>query len=138
MANPGAGRIIVVDDDRSVCRALGRLLRSFGFEVQTFGSAAEVLAAGPPEDTLCLVADVRMPGMGGMELREKLHGSGHDVPTVLITAHGIDELRARVPRGTPVLEKPIGADQLLAAIDVARRDAVRRRAVGAGRGIPRR
>jgi FixJ family two-component response regulator len=71
MAKP-AGRIIVVDDDRSVCRALGRLLRSFGFEVQTFGSAAEVLDAGPPEDTLCLVADVRMPGMGGVELREKL------------------------------------------------------------------
>jgi len=116
-----AGRILVVDDDASVCRALARLLRSFGFEVRTFGSAAELLGAGPPDDAVCLVADVRMPKMGGLELSEQLHATGHDVPTVFITAHGTEDLRSPVLRGTQILQKPVSADALLAAIDQARR-----------------
>ena len=110
------GRIVVVDDDASVCRALARLLRSYGYEVETFGSAAELLAAGPPPDTLCLVTDVRMPGMGGVELCEALHAAGRDVPTVFVTAHGTEDLRSLVLQDAPVLQKPVAAEQLVAAI----------------------
>jgi FixJ family two-component response regulator len=122
------GRILVVDDDASVCRALSRLLRSFGFEVQTFGSAAEVLASGPPDDTLCLVADVRMPGMGGVELCERLHASGRDVPTVFVTAHGTEDLRSVAIQGAQVLQKPVDAERLVEAIEAARRRSGARRA----------
>jgi FixJ family two-component response regulator len=125
MADAAAGRILVVDDDESVCRALSRLLRSFGFEVQTFGSAAELLASGPAADTLCIVADVRMPVMGGIELCELLRASGREVPTVFVTAHGTDDLRSLVLQGAPVLQKPVDADQLVEAIEAACRGARR-------------
>ncbi|BDG05602.1 response regulator [Anaeromyxobacter oryzae] len=121
MVDAAAGRILVVDDDESVCRALSRLLRSFGFEVSTFGSAAELLASGPPDDTVCLVADVRMPEMSGVELCEHLHASGRYLPTVFVTAHGTEGLRSLVLEGSQVLEKPVSAERLIAAIGVARR-----------------
>ena len=127
MADAAAGRILVVDDDESVCRALARLLRSFGFDVTTFGSAAELLAVGPPDDTVCLVADVRMPEMGGIELCEQLHASGRDVPTVFVTAHGTEGLRSLMLHGAPILLKPVGADQLVEAIASARRISPARR-----------
>jgi FixJ family two-component response regulator len=117
MAGATAGRILVVDDDASVCRALARLLRSYGYAVETFGSAAELLASGPPADTLCLVTDVRMPGVGGVELCEQLHAAGRDVPTVFITAHGTDGLRSLVLQDAPILQKPVSAEQLVAAIE---------------------
>jgi FixJ family two-component response regulator len=117
MVEVATGRILVVDDDDSVCRALARLLRSFGYQVKTYGSAAELLASGPPPDALCLVTDVRMPEMGGVELCEQLHASGRDVPTVFVTAHGIDGLlRSVVLQGAPILQKPVAADQLIDAI----------------------
>ncbi len=110
------GRVLVVDDDASVCRALARLLRSYGYDVRTFASAAEVLASGPPDDTLCLVTDVRMPEMGGVELCEQLHATGRDVPTVFVTAHGTEGLRSLVLQGAPILQKPVDGEQLVAAI----------------------
>ncbi len=125
MAGAPAGRILVVDDDASVCRALARLLRSYGHEVETFGSAAEVLAAGPPADALCLVTDVRMPGMGGVELCEQLHAAGRDLPTVFVTAHGTEGLRSVVLQDAPILQKPVSAEQLLAAIESVTRKAAR-------------
>jgi FixJ family two-component response regulator len=121
------GRILVVDDDDSVCRALARLLRSFGFQVRTFGSASELLAAGVPDDAVCLVADVRMPGLGGVELCEQLHASGRELATVFITAHGTEDVRSLMLQRYPVLEKPVGADRLVEAIVAARRQAAPRR-----------
>lgn len=120
-----AGHILVVDDDASVCRALARLLRSFGFEVTTFGSAADVLASGPPGDALCLVADVRMPEMGGVELCEQLHASGRDLPTVFITAHGTEGVRSLVLQRAPVLQKPVDAERLVEAIQAVSHRPVR-------------
>ena len=125
MPGGAAGRILVVDDDASVCRALARLLRSYGYEVDTYASAADVLASGPPADALCLVTDVRMPGMGGVELCEQLHAAGHDLPTVFVTAHGTDGLRSVVLQDAPILQKPVAAEQLLAAIASVTRDATR-------------
>jgi FixJ family two-component response regulator len=117
-------RVLVVDDDASVCRALARLLRSFGFEVMTFASAAELLASGPPADACCLVADVRMPEMGGIELREHLRAIGKDLPTVFMTAHGLEDVRSRVLEGAPVLQKPLEAEALVEAIEsVSRRSS---------------
>ncbi len=124
MAGAAAGRILVVDDDASVCRALARLLRSYGYEVETFGLGAELLASGPPEDTLCLVTDVRMPGMGGVELVEQLHAAGRDVPAVFVTAHGTEGLRSLVLQGAPILQKPVAAEQLLAAIESVSRGSL--------------
>ncbi len=124
MATAG-GRILVVDDDASVCRALARLLRSYGFEVMTFGSAAEVLASGPPEDAICLVADLRMPEMSGVELVEQLHASGRELPTVFVTAHGTEGLRSLVLEDAPVLQKPVNAEQLVQAIDRVRQRKLR-------------
>jgi len=126
MVDP-AGRILVVDDDDSVCRALARLLRSFSFDVTTFGSAAELLAAGVPDDAVCLVADVRMPGMGGVELCEQLHASGQELPTVFITAHGTEDMRSLMLQRYPVLEKPVASDRLVQAIEATRRQAGPRR-----------
>lgn len=120
------GRILVVDDDASVCRALARLLRSFGYDVTTFASAAELLAAGPPADALCLVTDVRMPEMNGVELCEHLHATGRDLPTVFVTAHGTDDLRSLVLHGAPVLQKPVDAQRLVEAIAAARETTARR------------
>ena len=114
-----AGRILVVDDDDSVCRALARLLRSFGYQVATYPSAAALLAAGLPADTLCLVVDVRMPEMGGVELVEHQRASGHDVPAVFVTAHGTDDLRSLVLKRAPVLQKPVDGRSLVAAIEQA-------------------
>jgi FixJ family two-component response regulator len=127
MGDATAGRILVVDDDESVCRALSRLLRSFGFEVSTFGSAAELLASGPPGDTVCLIADVRMPEMSGVELCEHLHASGRELPTVFVTAHGTEDLRSLVLQGAQVLEKPVSAARLVDAIVKARRQMSARR-----------
>jgi len=117
------GRILVVDDDASVCRALARLLRSYGFEVSTFGSAEALLSADPPRDAVCLVTDVRMPGMGGVELAEHLLASGRDLPTVFVTAHGLEGLRSLVLDHAPVLHKPVEAEQVVEAIERVRRGA---------------
>ena len=116
MEDSAAGRILVVDDDASVCRALARLLKSYGFQVTTFGSASELLAAGPPADAVCLVTDVRMPETSGVELVELLHASGRALPTVFITAHGTEGLRSLVLEDGPVLQKPVDAEQLVQAI----------------------
>ncbi len=122
-------RIVVVDDDESVCRALARLLRSFGFEVVTYGSAAALLADGPPANTACLVTDVRMPEMGGVELCEQLQAAGRALPTVFITAHGTEDLRqSLVLEGAPILQKPVTAERLLEAIEAARRERALRSA----------
>ena len=125
MVGSANGRILVVDDDASVCRALARLLRSYGYAVETFASAADLLASGPPADALCLVTDVRMPGMGGVELCEQLHAAGRDLPTVFVTAHGTDGLRSLVLENAPILQKPVAAEQLLAAIASVTRSPAR-------------
>jgi FixJ family two-component response regulator len=119
-------RVLVVDDDASVCRALARLLRSYGYEVTTFLSAAELLAADSTEGALCLVTDVRMPDVNGIELCERLHAAGRDLPTVFITAHGTEGLRSLALQGAPVLHKPIDAEHLVAAIEQVSRKGGRK------------
>src|SRR5437764_15492104 len=77
--------VFVVDDDPSVRRSTERLLRSVGLKVQTYSSAREFLASHPPEGPACLVLDVRMPGLSGMDLQRELAQSGIHIPIIVIT-----------------------------------------------------
>src|ERR1700736_6066866 len=88
--------ISVVDDDHSVRESLARLIRSVGFGVQVFGSAEEFIGAAAGCRGDCLILDIRMPGMNGLDLQQRLAGTDRDLPVIFITAHGSDEeVRAR-------------------------------------------
>jgi FixJ family two-component response regulator len=115
---PDTSRISVVDDDPSVRQAIRGLLRSVGFDAEVFASAEDFLTSGRLSGTTCLVLDVRMPGMSGIELQERLIASGQAVPIIFITAHADEEERARaLHRGAvECLQKPFSDDALLAAI----------------------
>ncbi len=116
--------ISVVDDDHSVRESLARLIRSVGFGVQVFGSAEEFLDAGPDHKTDCLILDIRMPGMTGLELQQELSATDRHLPVIFITAHGSDqEVRARALRAGAVdyLLKPLKEEEVLRAIDAALR-----------------
>jgi FixJ family two-component response regulator len=110
--------VLIVDDDESLRRALARTIRLAGFEVEAFGSVEALLARGVPERDACLVLDVALPGVGGVELKQALIGAGRDLPTIFITAleaGAVDEpLAALAP--VAVLHKPFEKEDLLAAI----------------------
>jgi FixJ family two-component response regulator len=111
-------RISIVDDDASMREALRGLLKSAGFTAEVFSSAEEILSSGRLNGTSCLILDVRMPGMSGIELQERLIASGNAVPIVFITAHAEEAERARaMERGAiDCLQKPFSEDALLDAI----------------------
>jgi FixJ family two-component response regulator len=113
--------VFIVDDDPSVLKALGRLVRAAGYQVEVFGSATEYLAREPPERPACLLLDVRMPGMNGPELQRAIEGTGRGLPVVFITGHGDDAVRAQVlaAGAVDVLSKPVDDAVLLAAIEQA-------------------
>ena len=120
MANPAL--ISVVDDDESVRESVEGLLRSLGFAVKTFPSAEEFLDWERLRETDCLILDVRMPGIDGMELHQRLIASRSELPVIFITAHGsATELRAEALRNGAVafLDKPLGEDALLNAVHTA-------------------
>ena len=114
--------ICVVDDDQSVRESLARLIRSVGFGVQVFGSAEEYLSARQARQADCLILDIRMPGMSGLELQRELSASDRDLQVIFITAHGSDrEVRARALGAGAVdyLLKPLSEEEVLKAIDEA-------------------
>jgi FixJ family two-component response regulator len=113
--------ISVVDDDDSVRESLSGLIRSVGFGVMVFASAEEFLTSDHLPDTDCLILDVRMPGMNGLDLRCRLATSHCRIPVVFITAHGDEEARQRALNGGAVeyLLKPFSEEALLNAIDAA-------------------
>jgi FixJ family two-component response regulator len=110
--------VSVVDDDPSLRAALQGLLRSVGLRVQVFESAEEFLASGRVADTACLVLDVRMPGLSGLELQAQLIASGHAIPIIFISAHGEEHTRKQaIDAGAlDFLQKPFSDDALLNAI----------------------
>src|SRR2546428_1914218 len=113
--------IAVVDDDASMRGALRNLLRSVGFRAAAFASAEEFLHAGQLQDTACMIVDVRMPRMSGLELQRHLATIQCPVPLIFITAHGDEEARARALRAGAVdfLYKPFSEEVLLRAIQSA-------------------
>jgi FixJ family two-component response regulator len=115
--------IAIVDDDPSVLKALARMLRARALEPRTFGSAREFLASLPGERPECLIADLQMPEMTGLELQQNLNRDGIRIPTIIITAHDETGVRKRCEAAGAVafLAKPVQDIALLAAIEVARR-----------------
>lgn len=113
--------ISVVDDDESVRESLSGLIRSVGFGVMVFASAEEFLGSNRLLDTDCLILDVRMPGMSGIDLQRRLAASHTSIPVIFITAHGDEEARVRALNGGAVdyLLKPFSEEALLKAIDTA-------------------
>jgi two-component system response regulator FixJ len=114
--------ICVVDDDQSVRESLARLIRSVGFGVQVFASAEAFLSEGPNSEPDCLILDIRMPGMNGLELQRELSTSDRDLRVIFITANGTDrEVRTRALGAGAVdyLLKPLREEEVLKAIDVA-------------------
>jgi len=115
------GLISIVDDDQSVREATKTLLRSAGYQVQTFASAENLLNSGALGETECLILDVRMPGIDGPELQRRLNAEGFRVPIIFITAHDDGPVRRRVIEAGAVdlLNKPFAASTLLATVETA-------------------
>ena len=113
--------VFVVDDDLAVRRSTERLIRSIGLEVQTFTSAREFLRNPRPERPACLVLDVRMPGLSGMDLQRNLSKSGIHIPIIFITGHGDIPMSVRAMKAGAVefLTKPFGSRGLLDAVRAA-------------------
>jgi FixJ family two-component response regulator len=110
--------VVVVDDDESVRESLPDLLKELGFTVVAFSSAAEFLSSNTVERTMCLVLDILMPGMSGLELQKELNNRGRKIPIIFITAQKDDSVRKRVldQGAVDILLKPFS--------DVALREAL--------------
>jgi FixJ family two-component response regulator len=124
---PAGSLIAVVDDDRSIRNAMQDLLNAAGYSTFTFENAKTFLGSSVRASVGCLVTDMRMPGMSGLELHEQLVSAGHGIPTIIITAHRAELLgeRARQAGITCILIKPFTPDELL--------ECVRKALVGSAR-----
>ncbi|VVP68049.1 Response regulator protein TmoT [Pseudomonas fluorescens] len=120
--------IAIVDDDDSVRSALESLVRSGGYKTRIYASALEFLDANVSAQTDCLISDIQMPGMSGVEMLERLAATGVHIPTILITAYfaAAPSVAAQMPQLIACLPKPCDADRLLDCIETAllRRDVV--------------
>jgi FixJ family two-component response regulator len=116
--NLGEALISVVDDDRLMRSSTRRLLLADGFRVEAFASAEEFLASELAEETACLILDLRMPGMDGLELQRRLAGDFNPVPIIFLSAHASadDERRALQAGAVEFLQKPVNKNVLLLAI----------------------
>jgi len=122
--------VFVVDDDLSVREALGSLIRSAGLKVETFASAQEFLARPPADMPSCLVLDVRLPGLSGLELQKRMAEVNIEIPIIFITGHGDVPTTVQAMKAGAVefLTKPFRDEDLLEAIQQAiKRDRAARR-----------
>ncbi len=110
--------VFIVDDDASVRRSLERLILSMGLAAQSFASAAQFLQSGHREETGCLILDVRMPEVSGLDLQEKLAGAGILLPIVFISGHGTVPMSVRAMKAGAVdfLQKPFDEQELIDAV----------------------
>jgi FixJ family two-component response regulator len=113
--------VAIVDDDESVRRALQGLLKAEGLRAKAFASAEEFLSSGEQYHAACLITDIRMPGMSGLDLQQKLNSQKCRIPTIFITAHGDANMRLQALRAGAVefLAKPFNDDVLLGHITAA-------------------
>ncbi len=119
--NHVASRIFIVDDDPSVRKSLTRVMTSAGYAVEAFASARDFLTRAPFVGPCCLVLDVRMPGLTGLDLQEALAGKDHRMPIVFITGHGDISMSVKAMKGgaADFLTKPFDVENLLDAVDRA-------------------
>ena len=115
--------ISIVDDDEFVREATKSLIRSLGYRAVTFGSAEEFLELPHVMATACLITDVQMPGLSGVELQDRLIADGHRMPVIFVTAFPDERLQARVCKSGALgyLPKPFNEDRLIECIDAALR-----------------
>jgi FixJ family two-component response regulator len=113
--------VFVVDDDESMRWALGNLIRSVGLEVLTFATASEFLTVDLPDAPCCLILDVRLPGLSGLDFQAKLADAQTGIPIIFITAHGDIPMTVRAMKAGAVefLSKPFREQDLLDAIQIA-------------------
>jgi FixJ family two-component response regulator len=113
--------VAIIDDDDSVRVTLQELLRSAGFSSRAFESAEAFLVSGHQQKTACLITDIRMPGMSGLELQARLNAERCRIPTIFITAHGDEEMRFQALREGAVefLPKPFDDEVLIDSIRAA-------------------
>src|SRR5262245_51013357 len=114
-------QVFIVEDDASMRSALKNLLRSVGLQAELFGSAAEFLAHDRPDLPSCLILDVRLPGISGLDLQKALNDAGIKIPIIFITAHGDIPMSVRAMKAGAVefLTKPFRDQDLLDAIQVS-------------------
>ena len=124
MARERVTMVAVIDDDESYRGAVQLLLKAEGFLVQSFCSAEDFLNSGRQYKTGCLIADIRMPGMSGLELQAKLNTDRCHIPTIFITAHGDEDMRLHAMRAGAVkfMVKPFDAETLLESVRAALED----------------
>jgi len=122
MASHGKTKLVaIVDDDDSMRSALLGLLKVLGLEARAFASGEEFLKSGQQHQTACLITDIRMPGMSGLELQAKLNSERCRIPTIFITAHGDAKMRMQALRAGAVefLAKPFDDEALLTSVRAA-------------------
>ena len=124
--------LFVVDDDESVRDSLQLLLESAGHRVRSFASGSEFLTAMPSAEDGCLIIDVRMPGIGGLDVQERLRVEGIALPVIVITGHGDVPLAVRAMKAGAVdfVEKPFAEEAILAAVERALEMGRRKHEVG--------
>ena len=110
--------IYIIDDDAPICKAMTRLMKSAGLQVRAFSTAAAFLGAVEPTASDCLLLDIHMPGMNGIELQRHLQRAGIEVPIIFITAFDDEQAREQVSRAGAIgyFRKPIDDQALLDAI----------------------
>jgi FixJ family two-component response regulator len=113
--------VAIVDDDELIREALHGLMKEAGFSAQAFASAEEFLNSGKQEHTVCLIADIRMPGMSGLELQSRLNNGHYRIPIIFITGQGDEKMRMQALRAGAVefLTKPFDDEVLLDSIRAA-------------------
>jgi FixJ family two-component response regulator len=118
---PEASLVSVVEDDQFFRESMRRLLRSFGYSVETFPSATDFLASPHLGETACLIADVHMPAMTGLELHRRLIEMGHAIPTILVTAYPDIDVRTRALKDGVLcyLRKPVDEGHLTRCLSAA-------------------
>ena len=132
------GVVFVVDDDASVRRGLGSLFRSVGLTVEVFASAAEMEQSPRAESSNCLVLDVRLPTLNGLELQEHLARSNRQIPIIFITGHADVPMTVRAMKGGAIdfFTKPVNSRAILDAVSAAiDRDRKRRESENAGEAL---
>ena len=128
MATQGKTKLVaIVDDDDLMRSALQGMLKSVGLRSQAFASAEEFLNSGQQRQTACLITDIRMPGMSGLELQAKLNAEHCRIPTIFITAHGDTQMRMQALRAGAVefLAKPFDDEVLLENVRAALENGAR-------------